>query len=66
MEILEDRGLSFMFPLFRIQAELTRQIAAEPTATDLYKWVKDKVEVHLQTDPGFIKVLVTRYLNIQV
>ncbi|KAK6973350.1 eukaryotic translation initiation factor 4 gamma 2 [Biomphalaria glabrata] len=63
MEILEDRGLSFMFPLLRIQAELSKQIAAEPSATALYKWVKDKVEVHLQTDPGFIHVLVTSILK---
>ncbi|CAL1547022.1 unnamed protein product [Lymnaea stagnalis] len=63
MEILEDRGLSFMFPLLRIQAELTRQIAVEPTAAALYKWIKDKVEVPLQTDPGFINILVTSILK---
>lgn len=61
MEILEDRGLSFMFPLLRIQAELARQIATEPSATALYKWIKEKVEVPLQTDPGFVNILVTRY-----
>ncbi|XP_059161943.1 eukaryotic translation initiation factor 4 gamma 2-like [Physella acuta] len=63
MEILEDRGLSFMFPLLRIQAELARQIAAEPSATALYKWIKEKVEVPLQTDPGFINILVTSLLK---
>lgn len=60
LEILEDRGLSFMFPLLRIQSELGRQIAAEPTAAALFKWVKEKVEISLQSDPGFIRVLVTR------
>ena len=59
LEILEDRGLSFMFPLLRIQSELGRQIAAEPTANAVFKWVKDKVDVSLHTDPGFINVLVT-------
>jgi len=59
LEILEDRGLSFMFPLLRIQSELGRQIAAEPTANAVFKWVKDKVDVSLHTDPEFINVLVT-------
>ncbi|XP_012944047.1 eukaryotic translation initiation factor 4 gamma 2 [Aplysia californica] len=63
LEILEDRGLSFMFPLLRIQSELGRQIAAEPTATAVFKWVKDKVDTSLHTDPGFINVLVTAVLK---
>ena len=60
LEILEDRGLSFMFPLLRVQSELTKQINAEPTAAALFKWVKEKVDPSLQTDPGFINILVTR------
>lgn len=60
LEILEDRDLSFIFPLLRIQSELGRQIAAEPTATALFKWIKEKVDSSLQADPGFINVLVTR------
>lgn len=63
LEILEDRGLSFMFPLLRIQAEVGRQIAAEPTAAALFKWVKDKVDSSLHTDPDFINVLVTAILK---
>ena len=60
LEILEDRGLSFMFPLLRVQSELAKQINAEPTAAALFKWVKEKVDPSLQTDRGFINILVTR------
>jgi len=63
LEILEDRNLSFMFPLLRIQSELGRQIAVEPTATAVFKWVKEKVDTSLHTDPGFINILVTGILK---
>jgi len=59
LEILEDRDLSFMFPLLRIQSELTRQIAAEPNAASAFKWVKERVDKSLHLDPGFIQTLVT-------
>ena len=60
MEILEDRGLSFMFPLLRVQSELWRQIQAEPSATALFKWIKEKVDPSLQYTSGFINILTTR------
>ena len=63
MEILEDRGLSFMFPLLRVQSELWRQIQAEPNATSLYKWIKDKVDPNLHYTKGFINVLTTCVLK---
>ncbi len=59
VEILEDRNLSFMFPLLRVQADLWRQIRADPNAVNFYKWIKENVMTHLQTDPGFINTLVT-------
>ncbi|RUS87631.1 hypothetical protein EGW08_004616, partial [Elysia chlorotica] len=63
LEILEDRGLSFMFPLLRVQSELAKQINTEPTAAALFKWVKEKVDPSLQTDPGFISILVASLLK---
>lgn len=63
MEILEDRGLSFMFPLLRVQSELWRQIQAEPNATTLYKWIKDSVDTNLQYTTGFINVLTACVLK---
>lgn len=59
MEILEDRGLSFLFPLMRIQAELSRQIRADPNATVYYKWIRDNVDSKLYSDSAFITILVT-------
>ena len=56
IEILEDRGLAFMFPLLRIQADLWKQICADSNPNVLYKWIKDNLDVSLHTDPGFIQV----------
>jgi len=65
MGILEDRGLSFLFPLLRIQTELTRQLAADPNPNVIYKWIKDNVDADLLTDHGFIRTLfsvVVKYI----
>ena len=64
MAILEDRSLSFLFPLLHLQTELWLRIQTEPSATDLYKWVRDKVDLKLQKTPGFIVILVTRCAKI--
>nr|KAG5693281.1 hypothetical protein BaRGS_011602 [Batillaria attramentaria] len=63
LEILEDRGLSFMFPLLRVQSELGRQIAAEPTAGAIFKWIKERVDADLFTNPNFINILTTSMLK---
>ena len=60
MAILEDRSLSFLFPLLHLQTELWQRIQTEPSATDLYKWVHDTVDLKLQKTPGFIVILLTR------
>uniref|UniRef100_A0A0L8G7H1 MIF4G domain-containing protein n=1 Tax=Octopus bimaculoides TaxID=37653 RepID=A0A0L8G7H1_OCTBM len=60
MEILEDRGLSFLFPLLRIQSELWKQIQTDPSATAIFKWIKDKVQNDLHQSPGFVNILTTR------
>jgi translation initiation factor 4G len=59
-EILEDRGLSFLFPFLRIQSELWKQLeGAEPNPVTYYKWIKDNVDARLHADPTFITLLVT-------
>ncbi len=60
MDILEERGLSFMFPLLRVQSELWKQIQTEPTSSALFKYVKEKVNTELHHSPGFIHILTTR------
>lgn len=62
LEILEDRGLSFIFPLMRVQSELGRQISAEPTAGAIFKWIKERVDPQLFTNPKFVNILVTRWV----
>lgn len=63
MEILEERGLSFMFPLLRVQTELWKQIQAEPSATRVTQWIRDNVSKDLHLTPGFINVLTTSVLR---
>lgn len=67
MEILEDRGLSFMFPLLRVQAELWKQVQAEPGATATFKWIKENVDTDLHHSAGFINILtacVLKYITM--
>lgn len=61
MEILEDRGLSFLFPLLRVQAELWKEMQTDPSATGLFKWIKEHVSTDLHYTTGFLNVLTTRY-----
>lgn len=56
-EILDDRGLSFLFPLLRIQSDLWKQIQADPTPAQFYKWIKENVDPSCYTMPGFISAL---------
>jgi len=60
MDLLEDRGLSFLFPLLRIQSELSKQLkGAETNPAAYYKWIKENVDTRLHADHGFINLLVT-------
>lgn len=63
IEILEERGLSFMFPLLRIQADLWKQICADSNPNTLFKWIKDNLDENLQTDPGFIQGMMSSILR---
>lgn len=65
MEILEDRGLSFLFPLLRVQAELCKEMQTEPSATGLFKWIKEHVNTDLHYTGGFLNILTTRYMYIR-
>lgn len=58
-EILDDRKLSFLQPLLRIESELWKQLQADPQPQTFYKWIKDNVSPNRYTDPGFITALMT-------
>lgn len=62
-EILEERGLTFLFPLLRIQSALWKQIEADPNPTQFYKWIKETLDPSHQSDSGFINALMTVLLK---
>lgn len=62
-EILEERGLTFLFPLLRIQSALWKQIQADPVPHQFYKWIRDTLDPAHQTDSGFINALMTVLLK---
>lgn len=57
-EILEDRNLSFLYPLLKLQGELQKQIQSDPKPISLYKWIQQNVDSACFIDPGFITELV--------
>ncbi|XP_064601391.1 eukaryotic translation initiation factor 4 gamma 2-like [Liolophura sinensis] len=63
MEILEDRSLTFLFPLLRVQADLVKQIQADPNAASIYKWIKERVDTSLLYTPNFVNILTSSLLK---
>ncbi|RWS03662.1 eukaryotic translation initiation factor 4 gamma 2-like protein, partial [Dinothrombium tinctorium] len=60
MDILKDRGLSFLDPLLRIEFDLWQQINMEDcTPASLYRWIQENVDSSLHLTTGFINVLFT-------
>ncbi|CAL8079282.1 unnamed protein product [Orchesella dallaii] len=58
-EILEERELSFLFPLLKIQSEMAKRLQINSDPTDFLEWVKGQVDVTYQTSQGFIHALMT-------
>lgn len=58
-DILEERELSFLFPLLKIQAEMAKQLQANPDAVDFFSWLKEHVDSNYHTSHGFISALMT-------
>uniref|UniRef100_A0A673FZD1 Eukaryotic translation initiation factor 4 gamma 2 n=1 Tax=Sinocyclocheilus rhinocerous TaxID=307959 RepID=A0A673FZD1_9TELE len=63
LEILEGKGLSFLFPLMKLEKELLKQIKADPAPQTIYKWIKDNISLKLHTDKGFVNILMTSFLQ---
>ncbi|KAL6479013.1 hypothetical protein MHYP_G00124460 [Metynnis hypsauchen] len=63
LEILEGKGLSFLFPLLKLEKELLKQIKADPAPQSIYKWIKDNISPKLHTDKGFVNILMTSFLQ---
>lgn len=58
-EILEDRKLSFLYPLLKVQAEMLKQLQSDPNPNNFFKWIKANVDNKYYKDPGFIQALMT-------
>uniref|UniRef100_A0A4W6G8D6 Eukaryotic translation initiation factor 4 gamma 2 n=1 Tax=Lates calcarifer TaxID=8187 RepID=A0A4W6G8D6_LATCA len=64
LEILEGKGLSFLFPLMKLEKELLKQIKVDPSPQSIYKWIKDNISPKLHTDKGFVNILMTSALIV--
>ena len=62
-DILEDRNLTFLYPMLRIESDITKQITSDVPPTSLYRWLKDNVNVNLQSSPEFISVVFSTLLK---
>lgn len=62
-EILEDRELTFLYPLLRIQGDMWRQLESDPSPKALRTWIKDNLDPAHYSDPGFINALMTVLLK---
>ncbi|XP_029438948.1 eukaryotic translation initiation factor 4 gamma 2, partial [Rhinatrema bivittatum] len=63
LEILEGKGLSFLFPLMKLEKELLKQIILDPAPQTIYKWIKDNISPKLHVDKGFVNILMTSFLQ---
>ncbi|KAK9875785.1 hypothetical protein WA026_009576 [Henosepilachna vigintioctopunctata] len=62
-EVLEERELAFLYPLLRIQAELSRQLQIEPNPQAFYRWIRDHLDPASLAEPGFVSALVTALMK---
>ncbi|EDW72346.2 uncharacterized protein Dwil_GK20767, partial [Drosophila willistoni] len=58
-EILEDRQLTFLYPLLKVQSEMMKQLQSDPNPNNFYKWIKANVDNKYYKDPNFIQSLMT-------
>ncbi|KAM3958145.1 N-acetyltransferase 1 [Aphomia sociella] len=58
LQALEARGLAALVPQLRVQAQLARQLAAEPAPHSLFRWIKANVEPAVRQNAAFVSQLV--------
>ena len=63
LKILEGKGLSFLFPLLKLEKELLKQIRLDPSPQTIYKWIKDNISPKFHVDKGFLNILMTSFLQ---
>jgi len=62
-DILEDRQLSFLIPLLRIQSELAAGLERDPSPHSFFKFIKETLDVEHHTAPSFVSALMTVLLR---
>lgn len=58
LDWLRDSQLDFLEPLLVMQVELPAQLETNLNSNNLYKWLRDKVPLHLHGQPAFIQTLL--------
>uniref|UniRef100_A0A1A9X3R1 Eukaryotic translation initiation factor 4 gamma 2 n=1 Tax=Glossina brevipalpis TaxID=37001 RepID=A0A1A9X3R1_9MUSC len=58
-EILDDRSLTFLYPLLKVQAEMSKQLTNDATPNTFFKWIKSNVDAKHYKEEGFISALMT-------
>lgn len=57
-DILDKRGLGFLYPLLRIESNLRLKLSEEDVSpASLIKWIKDNVDPTLHSSKGFVTLL---------
>lgn len=62
-QVLEEKDLAFLYPLLRIQAELSRQLQTESNPQTFYRWIRDHLDPASLAEPGFVSALMTALLK---
>lgn len=62
-DILEDRGLSFLYPMLKVQSEMMKEIQQCDSPASFYKWIKGNIDSKYYTDSGFVTALMSVLLK---
>lgn len=62
-EILEDRCLSFLYPMLKVQSEMMKGIQQSDSPASFYKWIKSNIDSKYYTESGFVTVLMSVLLK---
>jgi len=59
IQILEDRELSFVYPMLKIESALLEKIQSSLSNDELKEWIKENVNVNVTNSNDFIHSLIT-------
>lgn len=62
-DILEDRGLSFLYPMLKVQSEMMKEILQSDSPASFYKWIKGNIDSKYYTESGFVTALMSVLLK---